>query len=205
MADNHNFRIKNGLEVGGVEVITANGLMVLPNTSTASTQDGGTNNTRIATTAFVQQEITSLIGGAPGSLNTLNELAAAINDDASYASTLTTALATKLPLAGGTLTGNLSLGVYSTTATASLLLNGSTANKQSVLKCTDGNLHIDAASGNSVYLNWYGGTGGTFFGNGSAGQKARIDGSGNLTLSGTVDGVDISARDAILTSTTTTD
>ena len=204
MADNHNFRIKNGLEVGGVEVITANGLMVLPNTSTASTQDGGTNNTRIATTAFVQQEITSLIGGAPGSLNTLNELAAAINDDASYASTLTTALATKLPLAGGTLTGNLSLGVYSTTATASLLLNGSTANKQSVLKCTDGNLHIDAASGNSVYLNWYGGTGGTFFGNGSAGQKARIDGSGNLTLSGTVDGVDISARDAILTSTTTT-
>jgi len=204
MADNHNFRIKNGLEVGGVEVITANGVMVLPNTSTAATQDGGTNNTRIATTAFVQQEITSLIGGAPGSLNTLNELAAAINDDASYASTLTTALATKLPLAGGTLTGNLSLGVYSTTATASLLLNGSTANKQSVLKCTDGNLHIDAASGNSVYLNWYGGTGGTFFGNGSAGQKARIDGSGNLTLSGTVDGVDISARDAILTSTTTT-
>jgi len=144
------------------------------------------------------------LGAAPGSLNTLNELAAAINDDASYASTLTTALATKLPLAGGTLTGNLSLGVYSTTATASLLLNGSTANKQSVLKCTDGNLHIDAASGNSVYLNWYGGTGGTFFGNGSAGQKARIDGSGNLTLSGTVDGVDISARDAILTSTTTT-
>jgi len=111
MADNHNFRIKNGLEVGGVEVITANGVMVLPNTSTAATQEGGTNNTRIATTAFVQQEITSLIGGAPGSLNTLNELAAAINDDASYASTLTTALATKLPLAGGTLTGNLLLDV----------------------------------------------------------------------------------------------
>ena len=109
MADNHNFRIKNGLEVGGVEVITANGVMVLPNTSTAATQAGGANNTRIATTAFVQQEITTLIGGAPGSLNTLNELAAAINDDASYASTLTTALATKLPLAGGTLTGSLGL------------------------------------------------------------------------------------------------
>jgi len=111
MADNHNFRIKNGLEVGGVEVITANGVMVLPNTSTATTQDGGTNNTRIATTAFVQQEITTLIGGAPGSLNTLNELAAAINDDASYASTLTTALATKLPLAGGTITSGTNTGL----------------------------------------------------------------------------------------------
>ena len=107
MADNHNFRIKNGLEVGGVEVINANGVMVLPGTSTAATQDGGTNSTRIATTAFVQQEITTLIGGAPGSLNTLNELAAAINDDASYATTLTTALGTKLPLSGGTLTGAL--------------------------------------------------------------------------------------------------
>ena len=107
MADNHNFRIKNGLEVGGVEVITENGVMLLPSTSTAATQDGGTNNTRIATTAFVQQEITSLIGGAPGSLNTLNELAEAINDDASYASTLTTALATKSPLASPTFTGTL--------------------------------------------------------------------------------------------------
>ena len=48
-----------------------------------------------------------MIGGAPGTLDTLNELAAAINDDANYNSTLTTALATKLPLAGGTLTGHL--------------------------------------------------------------------------------------------------
>jgi hypothetical protein len=51
-----------------------------------------------------------LIGGAPGTLDTLNELAAAINDDANYNSTLTTALATKLPLAGGTMTGALTIG-----------------------------------------------------------------------------------------------
>ena len=107
MANNHNFRIKNGLEVGGVEVITANGVMLLPSTSTATTQDGGTSNTRIATTAFVQQELTTLIGGAPSTLNDLNELAAAINDDANYNTTLTTALATKLPLAGGTITGQV--------------------------------------------------------------------------------------------------
>jgi len=76
-------------------------------TVTVATAAGSTNTTAAASTAFVQQELTTLIGGAPGTLDTLNELAAAINDDSNYNSTLTTALATKLPLAGGTLTGSL--------------------------------------------------------------------------------------------------
>ena len=78
-------------------------------TPSAPTASGGTNTTALASTAFVQQEITTLIGGAPSTLNDLNELAAAINDDANYNTTLTTALATKLPLAGGTMTGNLTV------------------------------------------------------------------------------------------------
>ena len=65
------------------------------------------DSTKIATTAYVVDKITTLIGGAPSTLNDLNELAAAINDDSDYNSTLTTALATKLPLAGGTMTGNI--------------------------------------------------------------------------------------------------
>ena len=51
----------------------------------------------IATETYVGNQITTLIGGAPSTLNDLNELAAAINDDANYNSTLTTALATKAP------------------------------------------------------------------------------------------------------------
>ena len=47
------------------------------------------------TESYVDSQITTLIGGAPSTLNDLNELAAAINDDAAYASTLTTALGTK--------------------------------------------------------------------------------------------------------------
>ena len=78
-------------------------------TVTVATASGSTNTTAAASTAFVQQELTTLIGGAPGTLDTLNELAAAINDDANYNTTLTTALATKLPLAGGTMTGDLRL------------------------------------------------------------------------------------------------
>jgi len=76
-------------------------------TVTVATASGTTNTTAVASTAFVQQELTTLIGGAPSTLNDLNELAAAINDDANYNSTLTTALGTKLPKAGGTMTGAL--------------------------------------------------------------------------------------------------
>jgi len=79
----------------------------LSSTTTATTQAESDDSTKVATTEYVSNKITTLIGGAPSTLNDLNELAAAINDDANYNSTLTTALATKLPLAGGTMTGNV--------------------------------------------------------------------------------------------------
>ena len=93
----------------------------------APTASVNTNTTQVATTAYVQTELTDLIGGAPGTLDTLNELAAAINNDASYASTLTTALSTKAPLASPTFTGivaipnvaNLETAVVANTAKVS--------------------------------------------------------------------------------------
>lgn len=48
--------------------------------------------------AAITTAINNLIGGAPGALDTLNELAAAINDDASFAAAVTSALALKQPL-----------------------------------------------------------------------------------------------------------
>ena len=60
---------------------------------------------------------------------------------------------------------------------------------------TDGNLHLDAADANhGIYLNWYGGTNGTFFGNGAAGQIGRLDGSGNFSVSGTITGTQITSN-----------
>lgn len=50
-----------------------------------------------------------ILDGAPSALDTLNELAAAINDDASFASTITTALSLKAPLASPTFTGTVDL------------------------------------------------------------------------------------------------
>lgn len=73
----------------------------LTGTPSAPTASPGTNTTQIATTAFVQSAtssaVSNLIDSAPGALDTLNELAAAINDDANFASTITTALSGKEP------------------------------------------------------------------------------------------------------------
>ena len=73
--------------------------------TTAVTQGQSANNTQIATTAFVQTAVSNLVDSSPSALNTLNELAAAINDDANFSTTITNSIATKMPLAGGTFTG----------------------------------------------------------------------------------------------------
>jgi hypothetical protein len=77
---------------------------------TAPTAAANTNTTQVATTAYVQTEIADLIASAPGALDTLDELAAALGDDASFATTVTNSLAAKLPLAGGTMSGAIAMG-----------------------------------------------------------------------------------------------
>ena len=74
---------------------------------TTTTQSAGNNTTRVATTAFVTTAVANLVDSAPSALDTLNELAAAMGDDASFSTTITNSIATKLPLAGGTMTGNI--------------------------------------------------------------------------------------------------
>ena len=81
----------------------------LTGTPTAPTPAANTNTTQIATTAYVQTEINDLIASAPGALDTLNELAA-LGNDASFSTTVTNSLATKLPLAGGTMSGAIAMG-----------------------------------------------------------------------------------------------
>ena len=68
---------------------------------TATTQSQGDGSTNVATTAYVDTGLANLIDSAPSNLNTLNELAAAMNDNASFFSTV-------LPLSGGTMTGDIS-------------------------------------------------------------------------------------------------
>ena len=95
---------------------------------TATTQSQGDGSTNVATTAYVDTGLANLIDSAPGNLNTLNELAAAMNDNASFFSTV-------LPLSGGTLTGALT----GTTAA----FNSGTTNTTATFTSTDAGAGIN--------------------------------------------------------------
>ncbi|WP_089606943.1 phage tail-collar fiber domain-containing protein [Escherichia coli] len=74
-------------------------------TPKAPTPAAGNNTTQLATTAFVQAALTALINGAPATLDTLKEIAAAINNDPNFSTTINNALALKAPLSSPALTG----------------------------------------------------------------------------------------------------
>ena len=97
------------LSSGSAATWTVTGTLTVPTPS---------NSTDAASKGYVDAQVSSVIDSAPSALNTLNELAAALNDDANFATTVTNALATKLALAGGTMTGNIVMGANSITSTA---------------------------------------------------------------------------------------
>jgi len=84
-----------------------------------------------ATETYVGTQISNLVDSSPAALNTLNELAAAIGDDANFSTTVTNNIATKLPLAGGTLTGNLNV-------TGATTINANIANPLTINATLDG-------------------------------------------------------------------
>ena len=101
-----------------------------------------------------------------------------------------------LPLTGGAITGNSTFSAdnyltFGPNSSWSRYLriggNGYTApvTTTASVVTTDGNLHLDAAkAAKGIYLNWYGGTSGTIFGNGSGTQVGAVDGSGNASFIG---------------------
>ena len=93
---------------------TGSGLLVFNNSPTltgiplAPTASSGTNTNQIASTAFVRTEISNLVASAPATLDTLNELATALGNDANFSTTVTNSLAGKANLSGATFTGTIS-------------------------------------------------------------------------------------------------
>jgi len=131
--------------------------LALGGNPTTTTQSTGNNTTRIATTAFVQTELAALVDSAPGSLNTLNELAAALGDDANFSTTVTNSIATKLPLAGGTMTGNLVVNAI--VDADNFKVNGTQGNDGQVLTSTGSGVAWEDATGGGLAT-----TGGTLTG-----------------------------------------
>ena len=147
----------------------------LANGVTATTQSASDNSTKVATTAYTDTAISNLVDSSPSTLNTLNELAAALGDDANFSTTVTNSIATKLPLAGGTLTGALTGTklTLSDNGASSPILNiktddggpwglrigndtysSSDSHGFMTYQNNDGNVYFDLY-GSSVYENWY--------------------------------------------------
>ena len=140
--------------------------VVLPAVTMPSSSGGnyvaGDNSTKAASTAYVETAITSLIDGAPGTLNTLNELAAALNDDASAGTKITqntndiTALkAIDLTAGaglsgGGDLTANrtftIGAGNYITVGADNVAVDATTTNTASKVVARDGSGNFAAGT-----------------------------------------------------------
>ena len=125
-----------------------------------------TVGTDAANKSYVDDTVAAVIDSAPAALDTLNELAAALGDDANFAGTVTTALATKLPLAGGTMSGAIAMG------TAKITGLGDPTSAQDAATKT----YVDTADALKLSL-----TGGTMSGAIAMGTN-KITGVGNPTL-----------------------
>jgi hypothetical protein len=86
------------------------------------------SQSKFATPSMIDQAIIDLVGGAPGALNTLIELASALNNDSNFAATITNQLATKAPIANPVFTGFVALG--GNVASKKILIEGTTATAQ---------------------------------------------------------------------------
>lgn len=106
---------------GYIDAVTTTGDVTIGGAaSIASTLDmtsGLINNvatpvadTDAANKGYVDTQVSNLVDAAPGALDTLNELAAALGDDPNFSTTITNSIATKLALSGGTMTGNITMG-----------------------------------------------------------------------------------------------
>jgi hypothetical protein len=109
---------------------------------TAPTATEGTATTQVATTAFVGTAVSNLVASAPAALDTLNELATALGNDANFSTTLTNNLATKAPLASPALTGtatvvNLTASGTVTLPAAGIVFSDGTQAKAGVPSVTD--------------------------------------------------------------------
>ena len=138
---------------------------------TTTTQSAGNDTTRVATTAFVTGAISDLTDSAPSTLNTLNELAAALNDDASFSTTVTNSIATKVPLAGGTMSGNLVVNAI--VDADNFQINGAQGSDGQVLTSTGSGVAWEAVSGGVAGIT-----------TSADGTAITIDSSENVTFAG---------------------
>jgi hypothetical protein len=127
---------------------------------------------------FANNAAAAVVDSAPSTLDTLNELAAALGDDANFSTTVTNSIATKMPLAGGTFTGDINMGSNDITTTGKVLYS----NVYSAL----GDLP-SASTYHGMFAHVHGTGKGYYAHGGNWIELANFDTSGNLIVDGTLD------------------
>ena len=153
----------NGISVLGSGNIQIDGGVVSFNTRTGAVTLSSTDVTTAlgftpVSQSAINSSINAVIDAAPGTLDTLNELAAALGDDPNFATTVTSNIASKLSLSGGSLTGALS--VAGTTTATKFIATGGTA--------ADNGMYLPAANTLAFSTN--------------STERLRVDANGNLGL-----------------------
>jgi microcystin-dependent protein len=120
----------------------------LTGTPTSTTASAGNNSTQIATTAYADAAVAALVDSAPATLNTLDELAAALGDDTNFATTTATAIGLKAPLASPALTGT------PTAPTASAGTNTTQLATTEFVQVANPTGAVVAFAGSSAPTNW---------------------------------------------------
>lgn len=174
----------DGVDVAALNLTAASLSSVngsLANGVTATTQSASDNSTKVATTAYTDTAIANLVDSSPSALNTLNELAAALGDDANFSTTVTNSIATKMPLAGGTFTGDAQFsggaGAITVNAGSDIRIAGGTWTGEYT-----GGMKLQSDSSNS-YIQYQGSL---YFRDTSGNNRITIDSSGNLTAAANI-------------------
>jgi hypothetical protein len=173
-------------------------------TPSAPTADSSSNSTQIATTQFVTQKISSVVAAAPAALDTLNELAAALGNDANFASSVTTALSGKQPLdadltAIAALTGTSGLLKKTAANSWSLDTTNYLTGNQSIT--VSGDATGSGTTGIALTLANSGVTAGTYNNVASEVRPFTVDAKGRITATGTA--VPIAVAQSAVTNLTT--
>ena len=222
--------------VDGVDIAARNTLFggltsssgVLSNGVTATTQSASDNSTKVATTAYTDTAISNLVDSSPSALNTLNELAAALGDDANFSTTVTNSIATKAVLTGSTnnqittVTGanaiqgesnlmwdgsNLAIGHNAPDPNwKTKILVAANASYQGGLNITNGtNSDFNVSIKNSVTAIGNGTNNPlVFFTNGSSNERLRIDSNGKVLIGTTTPQGNANADDLVISTSGTT-
>jgi len=163
--DSHNHTVANvdGLQTA-LDAKAPLASPALTGTPTAPTATAGTNTTQVATTAFVGTAVANLVDSSPGTLDTLNELAAALGDDPNFATSVSTSIGTKLDASHDmslTLNGDVSgSATFTNMANATLTVtvaddshNHTVANVDGLATCLSGKAPTNGSYANNWQAN----------------------------------------------------